>query len=425
MKREILIAAALGEREPDLVLKNARVVNVFSGEVVPGDIAIADGMIAGVGSYDSGKRVVDLGGKFVAPGFIDAHVHVESSMVSPPAYCTEALGWGTTTLVTDPHEIANVAGGAGVRFMLDTSAKLPVNYYVQLPSCVPATPFEHAGEVFTAEKMKPFTEEPRVLGLGEMMNYPGVAGRDPAVMAKFELFSGRVVDGHAPGITGNGLQAYIAAGTGTDHESTSWAEAHEKLRAGLAVLVPGGLGLQKPRADHRGGARRRGGHLPHGLLHRRQAPRGHPPRGDHPLECEARGRMRPRPREGDPDGDDQRRAHPPALRPRRGRRGLPGRPRRLYRPAGDRRAGGLQGREGICPGRLLLRADRQRGGGRPDHPFGPPRAAGRRLPRAAKAGELPGHQRHARQRHDHPHRSPRLRGRFAHRGGEAAQDRRL
>ena len=113
MKREILIAAALGEREPDLVLKNARVVNVFSGEVVPGDIAIADGMIAGVGSYDSGKRVVDLGGKFVAPGFIDAHVHVESSMVSPPAYCTEALGWGTTTLVTDPHEIANVAGGAG------------------------------------------------------------------------------------------------------------------------------------------------------------------------------------------------------------------------------------------------------------------------------------------------------------------------
>lgn len=237
MKREILIAAALGEREPDLVLKNARVVNVFSGEVVPGDIAIAGGMIAGVGSYDSGERVVDLGGKFVAPGFIDAHVHVESSMVSPPAYCTEALGWGTTTLVTDPHEIANVAGGAGVRFMLDTSAKLPVNYYVQLPSCVPATPFEHAGEVFTAEKMKPFTEEPRVLGLGEMMNYPGVAGRDPAVMAKFELFSGRVVDGHAPGITGNGLQAYIAAGTGTDHESTSWAEAHEKLRAGLAVLV--------------------------------------------------------------------------------------------------------------------------------------------------------------------------------------------
>ena len=198
MKREILIAAALGEREPDLVLKNARVVNVFSGEVVPGDIAIADGMIAGVGSYDSGKRVVDLGGKFVAPGFIDAHVHVESSMVSPPAYCTEALGWGTTTLVTDPHEIANVAGGAGVRFMLDTSAKLPVNYYVQLPSCVPATPFEHAGEVFTAEKMKPFTEEPRVLGLGEMMNYPGVAGRDPAVMAKFELFSGRAASGGQP-----------------------------------------------------------------------------------------------------------------------------------------------------------------------------------------------------------------------------------
>lgn len=237
MNRELLIQTALGEKKPTLVLKNAQVVNVFTGEIVPGDIAIADGRIAGVGTYESGEKTVDLGGAYVAPGFIDAHVHIESSMVTPPVYCAEALRWGTTTLITDPHEIANVAGGDGVQFMLDLSEHLPVNYFVQLPSCVPATPFEHAGDVFTAEKMKRFLNHPRVLGLGEMMNYPGVAGRDPEVMAKLELYSGRVIDGHAPGISGNGLQAYICAGMATDHESTTWAEAKEKLRAGLAVLV--------------------------------------------------------------------------------------------------------------------------------------------------------------------------------------------
>ncbi len=237
MNRERLIQTALGEKEPALVLKNARIINVFTGEILPGDIAITDGRIAGVGAYESGEETVDLGGAYVAPGFIDAHVHIESSMVTPPVYCAEALRWGTTTLITDPHEIANVAGGDGVQFMLDLSERLPINYYVQLPSCVPATPFEHAGDIFTAEKMRRFLDHPRVLGLGEMMNYPGVAGCDPEVMAKLELYGGRVIDGHAPGILGNGLQAYISAGMATDHESTSWAEAKEKLRAGLAVLV--------------------------------------------------------------------------------------------------------------------------------------------------------------------------------------------
>ena len=237
MNRERLIQTALGEKKPALVLKNARIINVFTGEILPGDIAVTDGRIAGVGAYENGEETVDLGGAYVAPGFIDAHVHIESSMVTPPAYCAEALRWGTTTLITDPHEIANVAGGDGVQFMLDLSERLPVNYYVQLPSCVPATPFEHAGDIFTAEKMSHFLNHPRVLGLGEMMNYPGVAGCDPEVMAKLELYGGRVIDGHAPGISKNGLQAYISAGMATDHESTCWAEAKEKLRAGMAVLV--------------------------------------------------------------------------------------------------------------------------------------------------------------------------------------------
>lgn len=236
MERAKRIQAALGEIPAELVLKNAAIINVFTGEITAGDVAISEGIIVGVGSY-SGEREVELSGRYLAPGFINAHCHVESSMVTPPAYCAEELKWGVTTLITDPHEITNVAGGAGVRFMLDSSAKLPINYYIQLPSCVPATPFEHAGEEFTAEKMMPFLSEPRVLGLGEMMNYPGVAGGDPQVMAKLALYEGRVIDGHAPSISGNALQAYAAAGIHTDHESVTYAEAQEKLRAGMAVLV--------------------------------------------------------------------------------------------------------------------------------------------------------------------------------------------
>jgi len=236
LKKDWLIQTALGETRPDLVLQNGKVINVFTGEIVSADIAITRGVISGVGKY-SGKSNVDLDGKYVAPGFINAHCHVESSMVTPPAYCIEELKWGVTTVITDPHEITNVAGGEGVQFMLDSSEDLPINYYVQLPSCVPATPFEHAGAAFTADKMAPFLSHPRVLGLGEMMNYPGVSGRDPEVMAKLELFDGRVVDGHAPGITGNALQAYAAAGIHTDHESVTYGEALEKLRAGMAVLV--------------------------------------------------------------------------------------------------------------------------------------------------------------------------------------------
>ncbi len=236
MKKDWLIQTALGETRPDLVLQNGKVINVFTGEIVSADIAITRGVISGVGKY-CGKSNIDLDGKYVAPGFINAHCHVESSMVTPPAYCIEELKWGVTTVITDPHEITNVAGGEGVQFMLDSSEDLPINYYIQLPSCVPATPFEHAGAAFTADKMAPFLSHPRVLGLGEMMNYPGVSKCDPEVMAKLELFDGRVIDGHAPGITGNALQAYAAAGIHTDHESVTYEEALEKLRAGIAILV--------------------------------------------------------------------------------------------------------------------------------------------------------------------------------------------
>ena len=169
------------------------------------------GSSPGVGDY-SGPAEVDLGGRYLAPGLINAHCHVESSMALPRAYCPEELRWGVTTLITDPHEIANVCGGEGLRFLLDESEGLPINYYVQLPSCVPATRFEHAGAVLSARELAPFLKEERVLGLGELMDYPGVAACDPAVLEKLDLFAGRIVDGHAPGLTGKGLQAYAAAG---------------------------------------------------------------------------------------------------------------------------------------------------------------------------------------------------------------------
>lgn len=237
MKPQLRIQTALGQRPADLLLKGGRIVDVFTGQIYTGDIAVCDGVIAGIGSYQKGLYTVHLEGRYVIPGLINAHCHVESSMVVPEHYCREELRHGVTTLVTDPHEIANVAGMAGIRYMLDASENAPVNYYVQLPSCVPATPFEHAGAVLSAADLLELQAHPRVLGLGEMMNYPGVTSCDPDVLAKLEAFSGQVIDGHAPGVSGAALQAYACAGIATDHESVTWAEAREKLRAGMAVLV--------------------------------------------------------------------------------------------------------------------------------------------------------------------------------------------
>ena len=234
---EKLIKAALGEIPADIVLKNANILNVFTGEIIRGDVAVIDGYVAGIGDYENAAVAEDLNGGFLVPGFINTHCHVESSMVTPDIYCREELRHGTTTLITDPHEIANVGGIDGVNFMLEATRDIPVNYFVQAPSCVPATAFENPGDTLDAGKISRLLQNPRVLGLGEMMNYPGVLGCDREVMEKLDLASGKVIDGHAPGLAGNLLQAYASVRVSTDHESTSFEEALEKLGAGIAVLV--------------------------------------------------------------------------------------------------------------------------------------------------------------------------------------------
>lgn len=235
-------AVALGNDPADLLLQNGRVVDVLTETIYEADVAIADGKIAGIGprgSYSKAKQVLDVQGAYLAPGLINAHCHVESSMAAPESYVREELRWGTTTLITDPHEIANVAGAEGIRYMLKAGGRMPINYYVELPSCVPATPFEHAGCVMDAAAMAELMDDEGVLGMGEMMNVPSVLYNDAEVHKKLDLFHSekRVVDGHAPAVTGKELQAYAASGIDTDHEVMSWAEALEKLRAGLGVLV--------------------------------------------------------------------------------------------------------------------------------------------------------------------------------------------
>ena len=207
-----LVDVAQNQIPAQLILRNAKIVDVFTGSIYPADIAIANGKIAGIGHYETGETVIDLQGRYASPGLINAHCHVESSMAAPGYYCMEELRWGVTTLITDPHEIANVAGTAGIRYMLDATRDLPINYYVQMPSCVPATPFEHAGCVLDAEQMREIADEPGVLGLGEVMNVPGVLSHDQAVCEKLDLFAGRPIDGHAPGLTGEALQAYAPMG---------------------------------------------------------------------------------------------------------------------------------------------------------------------------------------------------------------------
>lgn len=243
-----LIDVAQNRVPAQLVLRNATIVDVFTGSMYPADIAMTDGKIAGIGQYETGETVIDLAGRCVSPGLINAHCHVESSMAAPAYYCMEELRWGVTTLITDPHEIANVAGTAGIRYMLDATRDLPINYYVQMPSCVPATPFEHAGCVLDAGQMREIIDLPGVLGLGEVMNVPGVLSQDEMVKEKVELFAGRPIDGHAPGLTGHALQAYAAAGIQTDHESSTWEEARAKLRAGIAVLVREGSACKNLKA---------------------------------------------------------------------------------------------------------------------------------------------------------------------------------
>jgi adenine deaminase len=232
-----IIRVARGSQPADLLLRNARLVNVFSGQIEPVDIAIADAHIAGLGVGYQASSEIDLGGAYVAPGFIDAHVHVESSMCTVPYFAEAVLARGTTTVVTDPHEIANVHGLTGIRYMLHAARYTPLSVFVNVPSCVPATHMETAGAALEAADLVTLLGEPAVLGLAEIMNYPGVVAAAPAVLAKLQGFAGRPLDGHAPGLSGHELNAYAAAGIGSDHECTTVGEAAEKLARGLYILI--------------------------------------------------------------------------------------------------------------------------------------------------------------------------------------------
>jgi len=238
MNMKTIIRCARGNLPADLLLTGGRLLNVFSGDILPGNIAVKDGVIAGIGDYRS-RETVDLGGRLVVPGFIDAHVHIESSMTGANAFTRAIVSHGTTTVVADPHEIANVLGTDGIRYMLSASAGLMVNVYFMLSSCVPATDMETAGARLMADDLRPFMNDDRVLGLAEMMNFPGVLSADPDVLDKIAMAraSRKPVDGHSPGLSGAALNAYIAAGISSDHECTTFEEAREKLRAGMHIMV--------------------------------------------------------------------------------------------------------------------------------------------------------------------------------------------
>jgi adenine deaminase len=230
------IAFAKGERPVDLLVTNAQLINVFSGRIETRAVAVAQGEIVGLGEYPA-KEVLDLEGKFLAPGFIDAHVHIESSMVRVGEYARAVLPHGVTAVVTDFHEIANVMGIKGIHLMREGIEQIPLNLFVMLPSCVPATPLETAGAEITAEDLKDLMEEEWVKGLGEMMNFPGVIHGDPDVLKKIKTAQGKRIDGHAPGLSGKELAAYIVAGISSDHECTRKAEAEEKLSMGMYIMI--------------------------------------------------------------------------------------------------------------------------------------------------------------------------------------------
>ncbi len=231
------IKAARRQIPSDLVLKKGRVVNVFSGEILQRDLAVHQGVIVGVGEGYTGEREVDVQGRLIAPGLIDGHMHIESTMLLPSRLAASLLVHGTTAIVSDPHEIANVMGVEGIRFMLRESEGLPFDIFFMAPSCVPATSLETSGASLDHEALASLREEPRILGLAEMMNYPGVLGGDEKVLAKLQLFRARVIDGHAPSLGGYDLQAYCSAGIQSDHETSDLQEAEEKLRAGMMIMI--------------------------------------------------------------------------------------------------------------------------------------------------------------------------------------------
>jgi adenine deaminase len=233
-----LLAVARGDTPADLLLRNARIVNVFTGEIdAATDIAIAHGRIAGIGPGYSAKETIDLADAFVGPGLVDAHVHIESSLCVPAHFASAVMPRGVTTVVTDPHEIANVAGIAGIRFMADSRRGVPLRIEIMAPSCVPATDMGTSGAQLMADDLAPLLRDGTVRGLAEVMNFPGVILGDPLVQAKLAAFHRTPIDGHCPGVRNSSLNAYIAAGIGSDHESVTVDEAKEKLARGLYVFI--------------------------------------------------------------------------------------------------------------------------------------------------------------------------------------------
>jgi len=236
MNLKTLIAAARGEIRVDLVLKNAKVVDVASHSVFRSDVAIAQGIIVGLGDYD-GREEIDLKGRYLAPGFIEGHIHLESSKLVPDEFCRLVIGKGTTTVVCDPHEIANVHGVDGIKYILEAGKYLPINIFVMAPSSVPATGLETSGAEIKADIIKELNKRKRVIGLAEMMDYAGVIAQEREILEKIKIAKAHRVDGHAPGLTGKDLCAYIAAGIYSDHECTTKEEAAEKLRAGMYIMA--------------------------------------------------------------------------------------------------------------------------------------------------------------------------------------------
>ncbi|OWA35164.1 adenine deaminase [Saccharibacillus sp. O16] len=231
--------AAAGKHIPaDLVIQNGRILNVFTGNWMTGDIAITDGMIVGIGTYE-GHQQLDAAGRIIVPGFIDGHVHIESTMLLPSEFAKVSLQHGVTTVVTDPHEIANVAGEDGIRYLLQDAEQVPLDLFVMLPSCVPATPTEHNGANLTADKLSTFLSDPRVLGLAEVMDFPSVANGSPDMLAKLDAVRavGGHIDGHAAGIGREDLNIYRAADIRTDHEAVNVQEAIDRLELGLYLMV--------------------------------------------------------------------------------------------------------------------------------------------------------------------------------------------
>ncbi|NLV24421.1 MAG: adenine deaminase [Deltaproteobacteria bacterium] len=231
------IAVSRGDSPADLVLHNGRVVDVLAGDVYTADIAIHEGFVVGVDKGYQGCEQIDLKGRYVAPGLIDAHLHIESSMVTPREYARAVLPHGVTTVITNPHEIANVLGVPGIRFMLRNAETSPLATFVTLPSCVPPTPLATSGAQLDPQNMAPLLAEKMVIGLGEVMNFPGVVAADPRVLAEIALCAGRPLDGHCPGLGGKGLNAYVTAGIRSDHECVAVDEAREKLRLGMRVFI--------------------------------------------------------------------------------------------------------------------------------------------------------------------------------------------